>query len=258
VAQRQMLNGGVDVTHGSEVEVGDVHADLSAAAGEDADGFDAMKTAVGSADVAGDCAGGGNVGLFEMDVVGDEEAAGSYGAGTGGFVKFGAADVGATGGIAAGRVAEAFELALADVFEQDAVGTGCGCSVEVDGNAVAAPDEEARLAGEDGALGEGCSADRDEGDDVGGADAGVDATLLREVDEFGSLACSADCGFDDARGSAGYGDDGAVVGPVEGPVQQANAFDLHGGDDLADLGGVGAFREVGDAFDDGFWIHFEP
>ena len=29
-----------------------------------------------------------------------------------------------------------------------------------------------------------------------------------------------------------------------------------GGDDLFDFGGVGAFREVGDALDDGFWIHF--
>ena len=40
---------------------------------------------------------------------------------------------------------------------------------------------------------------------------------------------------------------------VERPVEQADAFDLHGGDDLADLGCVSAFGEVWDAFDDGFW-----
>jgi hypothetical protein len=43
---------------------------------------------------------------------------------------------------------------------------------------------------------------------------------------------------------------------VEGPVEEADAFDLHCGYDLGDLGDVSAFREVGDAFDDGFGIHF--
>ena len=96
-------------------------------------------------------------------------------------------------------VAEAFELALADVFELDTVGTGGGGSVEVDGYAVAAPDEEAGLAGEHGALGEGGAADGDEGDDVGGSDAGMDAVLPGEVDELGGLACGADRGLDDCR-----------------------------------------------------------
>ena len=84
----------------------------------------------------------------------------------------------------------------------------------------------------------------------------MDAVLLCEVDELGGLACGANGSFDDAGGCAGDGDDGAIVGLVEGPVEETNAFDLHGRDDLSDLGGVGAFREVGDAFDDGFWIHF--
>ena len=43
---------------------------------------------------------------------------------------------------------------------------------------------------------------------------------------------------------------------VEGPVEQADAFNLHGGYDLLDLAGVGSFGEVWDAFDDGFRIHF--
>jgi hypothetical protein len=67
-------------------------------------------------------------------------------------VKVGAADVGAPGGVAAGSVAEAFELTAAHVFELNAIGTGGSGSVEVNGDAVASPDEETGLTGENGAL----------------------------------------------------------------------------------------------------------
>src|SRR5258708_12189216 len=97
-----MLDGGVDVAHGRDVEVGDVHADLRAPVGDDADGFDSVETAVGGADVAGDGAGCGDVGSLEVDVVGDEEAAGSDGAGPGGFGKVGTPDVAAAPVAAAG------------------------------------------------------------------------------------------------------------------------------------------------------------
>src|SRR5438270_8845556 len=149
-----MLNGGVDVAHGCEVEVGDVHTDLRAAVGDDADGFDAVETSVGGSDIASDRASRGDVGSLEMNVVGDEKAARSDSAGSGGLVEVGAADIGAAGGIAAGGVAQAFELTAAHVFELNAIGTGGGGSVEIDGDTVAAPDEEACLAGEDGTLGE--------------------------------------------------------------------------------------------------------
>jgi len=255
VALRQMLDGGVDVAHRGEGEVGDVHADLGATVCEDADGFDTVEATIGGADVAGDGAGGCDVRLLKVDVVGDEKAASTDGTGACGLVKFWAADVGAAGSIAACGIAETFELAAADIFEQDAVGARGGGSVEIDGNTVAAPDEEAGLTREDGALGEGGSADGDEGDDIGGADAGMHAVLGCEVDEFGGFAGGADGSLDDAAGRAGDGDDGAIVCGVERPIEEAHAFDLHGGDDLLDLGCVGAFREVWDALDDGFWIH---
>jgi hypothetical protein len=216
-----------------------------------------VEAAVGGADVTGDGAGSGDVGSLEVNVVGDEKAAGSDGAGSGGLVEFGAADVGAAGGIAAGGVAQAFELTATHVFELNAIGAGSSSSVEVDGDAVAAPDEEAGLAGENGALGERGSADRDKGDDVGGADAGMDALLLGEIDEFGGFAGGADCGFNDTGRCAGDGDDGTVVRLVEGPVEQANTVDVHCGDDLFNFGCVVAFGEVWDAFDDGFWIHYD-
>src|SRR4051812_17654247 len=179
-----MLNGGVDVAHGCDVEVGDIHTDLRAAVGDDTDGFDSVEAAVGGADIAGDGAGCGDVGSLEVNVVGDEEAASSDGARSGSFVKVGAAYVGAAGGIAACGVAQAFELTATHIFELNAIGAGGGGSVEVDGDAVAAPDEEAGLAGEHGAFGKRGSADRDEGDDVGGTDAGMHTLLLGEIDEF--------------------------------------------------------------------------
>ena len=69
--------------------------------------------------------------------------------------------------------------------------------VEVDGDAEAAPDLQTGLAGEDRALGDGDACDGHEGDDVGGADARMDAVLSGEIDEFGGLAGGADRGFDD-------------------------------------------------------------
>jgi hypothetical protein len=104
-----------------------------------------VKSAVGGANVACDSASSRDIGLFEMDVVSDEEAAGTDRAGSGGLVELGATDVGAAGGVAPGGIAKALKLTLADVFELDAVGAGGGGSIEVDGDAITAPDEEACL-----------------------------------------------------------------------------------------------------------------
>ncbi len=80
----------------------------------------------------------------------------------------------------------------------------------------------------------------------------MDTVLLGKVDELSGFACGAGSGFDNARGRAGDGNDGAVVRGVERPIKQANTLNLHGGYDLSDFSDVSAFREVGDAFDDGF------
>ena len=131
--------------HGGEVEVGDVHADLGAAVSEDTDGFDPVESAVCGANVAGDGAGGGDVGTFEMDVVSNKKAAGSDGAGPGGLVEFRAADVRAACCVAASRFAKTFKLTLADVFEKDAVRASGSGSVKVNGDAVTTPDEKTGL-----------------------------------------------------------------------------------------------------------------
>jgi hypothetical protein len=40
---------------------------------------------------------------------------------------------------------------------------------------------------------------------------------------------------------------------IEGVVEEANAFDIHGGDDGLDDFGAAAFRKVGNAFDERVW-----
>src|ERR1700743_1793708 len=112
---------------------------MGAPVGKDTDGFDSVESAVSSAYVAGDGAGGGDVGTFEVDVIGDQKAASSDSTGTSGFVKFRAADVGPPSGVTASGVTETFELALADIFELNAIRTGGSGPVEVDGYAITTP-----------------------------------------------------------------------------------------------------------------------
>ena len=51
----------------------------------------------------------------------------------------------------------------------------------------------------------------DEGDHVGGSDAGMNAALAREVDEMSGFARRENRRFDDCRGSSSYGHNGPVV-----------------------------------------------
>ena len=134
---RQMLNGRVNVPHGRDAKVGDVHADLRASVGDDADGLHSMQAAVRGANVAGDGAGGGDVHLMKMNVVGNQEISRSHRRSSGGLMKSGPADVGAARRIAARGFAQTFELASAHIFELNAVGPRRSGSVEVDRNAIA-------------------------------------------------------------------------------------------------------------------------
>jgi len=82
----------------------------------------------------------------------------------------------------------------------------------------------------------------------------VNAGLTGEVDELGGFRDAAGYAFDDGGGRAGDGDDGAIVGGVHGPVEEAHAVDVHGRHYLRDLCGIRALRKVGDTFDDRFRI----
>ncbi len=180
-------------------------------------------------------AGGGDVRLVQMDVVGDEKIARTDCRGSGSFVEFRAADVGSASSVATGSLAKAFELASAHIFKLNAVGPGgCG-SVEVNRNAIGPPDQQACLPCQNGALRQRDAADRNERDDIGSADAGMNALLLREVDQFRCFADRLDCRRNDRCGWSRDGDDGTIVSSIERPVEKAHAFDLHRRNDLADL-----------------------
>src|SRR3989338_2028947 len=91
------------------------------------------------------------------------------------------------GGVGIGRrfLAKALELAPADVFQVHPVGPRGRFFVEVDGNPEAFPDLLADVAGQRDALFDGHALDGDEGDGVGGADAGMRALVLGEINQFG-------------------------------------------------------------------------
>src|SRR5580692_7221172 len=99
----------MDVTHGGKVEVGDVHTDLGTTVGEDTNGLDSVESAVSGPNVAGDGAGGGDIGTLEMNVVCNKKAAGSDGACPGGLVEFRAANVRAACCVSASRFAKTFK-----------------------------------------------------------------------------------------------------------------------------------------------------
>ena len=95
-------------------------------------------------------------------------------------------------------------------------------------------------------------AQRDERDDVGGAEARVRALVLVEVDELGCLLDGAERRLGDRPLVADEGHDAAVVRRVALHVEQADALDAaHGGGDLLDHLGPATLAEVGDALDEG-------
>ncbi len=75
----------------------------------------------------------------------------------------------------------------------------------------ATPDLQARLPGEPRALLQLDAGDGDKRDNIGRADAGMNAFLASQVDEFGCLAHAAHGGLDHRRRIAGHGDHGAIV-----------------------------------------------
>ena len=141
--------------------VGDVHADLGAVVGEHAESLDAMQAAVGSADIAGDGASRGDVGLAQVNVVGDQEAAGADYRGSCGRVQLRAADIGPASGFSPNGITKSFELATAHILQLDAIGPGGGGSVKVNRDPVTAPEIESCLAGKQGAVCQRCSLARE-------------------------------------------------------------------------------------------------
>ena len=86
VVAGQLLDCGMHFADRGSSKIGDVHADLGTAIGDEAESLDAVQAAAGGPDVPGDGTGNGYVGVIEMNVVGDEETTCADGAGSGGLV----------------------------------------------------------------------------------------------------------------------------------------------------------------------------
>ena len=82
----QLLDGGMHLANRSSSKIGNIHTDLRAAVGDEAESLDAVQAAGGGPDVPCDGAGNGYVGVIKMNVLGDEETTCTDGAGSGGLV----------------------------------------------------------------------------------------------------------------------------------------------------------------------------
>jgi hypothetical protein len=252
---RQLLDGGMHLANRSSSKIGNIHADLRAAVGYEAESFDAVQSAGGGPDIPGDGAGNGYVGVIEMNVVGDEETTCTDGTGSGGLVQFRATYIGLPGGVFPSRIEQTFKLAATNILEQNAVGASGGSTIKVDWDTITPPDLKASLSRKHGALGERDAADGNEWNDVGSPDARMNTLLTSQIDELCSLADCTDSSLYYCFGSPRDGYDRTVMGCIERPIQKTNAFDLHRRDYLRDDFYAGSFREIGDTFDDGVWIH---
>ena len=220
---------------------GDLH--LIARGEWEADGFYGGQSAGRFTDFASDGAGDGEIVSAQIDIPCHEKFAGpDYGNSGGGMraVPSKAADVGRQGCVGQ----------LADVFEAEALGAQGGGFVEIYGDAEFVPDAAAGLMRESGAVIESEPADGNEGDDVGCAEARVNAGVAREVDEFGCGANGREGCRADGLGRAREGHDRAVVVGVRSDVEELDAGG--GGDgasDARDDDGIAAFGEIRHAFD---------
>src|SRR6202012_2202950 len=166
---------------------------------QNAERFNTLEAAGRSANLLRDGPCNSNVGSIEKNVVSNKEFGRAYGRGPCLRVQCRTAKIGPARGVLAHGVAETFKLSLAHVFQIGAVRARGSGLVKVNGYAKAAPDLHAGLAGEQRALIELDAGDRNKRDHIRCSDPGMNALLDGEVNELGSLPCSAHRGFNDSR-----------------------------------------------------------
>jgi len=126
------------------------------------------------------------------------------------------------------------------------VGKALTLAIEVDGHAKLSPDPFAKLVRTLTAKGERCSAERNDGEDVGRADAWVDAAMLSDVDLLDRSSHGGDKRFDKVRAQPGERDHRAVVVRVGVDVEDVRLASPRGIRDGGDDRIIPALREVGD------------
>ena len=137
-------------------------------------------------------------------------------------------------------------------FQVLALGAGGGFLVQVDRDAQLAAHAAPQAAGDLHAVRHAHARDGHERHHVGGADAGVLAGVLVQVDQLGGFGDGAEGGFFHGCRRPDEGDHGAVVVQVRVAVEQAHLGD--GGDRLGDRFdhfGAAGFGDIDDRFDKG-------
>ena len=131
------------------------------------------------------------------------------------------------------------------------LGAQGGGFIEVDGDAQFVGHAPAQLPCHHGTLVERDAPDGDEGQHVGGSDAGVGAVVTAHVDELLGGLHSEEGGFGHCLRLTGKGDDGAVGSLAGVDVEHLSTADAADGvGDLSDDVLVAALAEVGHALHD--------
>ena len=160
----------------------------------------------------------------------------------------GLAEVRLARGVGGDLVADALELAAANVLKILPLGRRGRGFVKVNRNLKSPGDLGADVLGHGNAVFDGDAVNGDEGHHIGCTHARMRALMLGQVDQFRGFADAANRRFLNRFALADQRDDAAVVIGVHLAVEEIDAGNLHGLDDGINFGGVAAFREVGHAF----------
>ena len=186
----------------------------------------------------------------QVDVVGDQELAGADHGRAALEVGAGGAEVGPHSG-SGELLREPLVLALPDRSQIAPGGARRRVLVEVDRDRERLADPLAELSGEGDAIVHGRALERDEGADVGRAEARMGAPMALHVDPLGGDRDRPVGRFGDRVRRADEGHDRAMGVGAGIDVEQADTGGRRdGGRDRVDRGAVTTFREIGDALDE--------
>ena len=167
VARGLALHELEDAMDGRLLKVGQIHRDLGQAAHQESRALDVAQPAGGEAHRLGNLLGDGHVGRVQEDVVGHQRLARADHRGSGGWVHARLAEVGFAGGVGGDLVANALELAAANVFKILPFGRGGGGLVEINRNREPPGDLGADVLGHGHAVFNRDAVDGDEGNHIG-------------------------------------------------------------------------------------------
>ncbi len=185
----------------------------------------AVLVALGPAALAqaqGDLVGQLAVAGVEVEVVGDQELAGADDGRPGLGIEDGLAEIRGPARVLE-LLGKPFVFAGPDRGQVPALGLAGRGLIEVDGNAQLGGDPAPELAGQPDAVLHRHAGDRDEGADVGRADAAVGALVGAHVDDLGGLGDGPERGLPDRLGRADEGHDGPVRRSAGVDVEELDA-----------------------------------